>query len=171
MAMKMKQKLTALLFLLLLPLLGGCENEDNVIEIFTGKTWKLNIISLDGHADWFDFWNGDVQARQKSLNLRGQNNSATFTITFNGSETGEITGGDFTAQAVNCTYTGVWSADGSSHTLTLSNIRFSGNDTDVLARAFDTGLKNAIRYSGDSQNLYIYYEDGQTTKRMAFQPQ
>lgn len=33
------------------------------------------------------------------------------------------------------------------------------------------GLRNAYRYSGDSQNLYIYYKEGQTVKFMAFRPQ
>ena len=169
--MKLYKKLTYLL-LALLPLLGGCDNGDDVIEVFTGKTWKLNVISLDGQGDWFDFWNGDSQARQASMNLRGSNSSATFTITFNGSDTGEVTGGDFRAQGVNRSFSGTWSADGSSHTLSLTNVNGTGNsETDVLARAFETGLRNTVRYSGDSQNLYIYYEDGETTKRMAFQPQ
>ena len=50
----------------------------------------------------------------------------------------------------------------------MHNLRTSGNDSDILAQAFLTGLQNAVRYSGDSQYLYIYYEDGQTTKCMAF---
>lgn len=170
--MRMKKRLTYLLMLLLLPLLGGCSEEDDVLEIFTGKTWKLNIISLDGQNDWFDFWNGNSEARKTSMNLRGENSSVTFTITFNGDEVEGMAEGDFTAQAVNRSYTGHWSANGNSRELKLTGIQSSGkNDTDVLARAFETGLKNAVRYSGDSQYLYIYYEDGQTTKRMSFQPQ
>ena len=170
--MRLNKTLTYLLLLLLLPLLGGCDTEDNVAEIFTGKTWKLNIISLDGQGEWFDFWNGNAEARRTSMNLRGKNDSPTFTITFNGSEIEGVVNGDFTAQAVNRSFTGYWTANGSSRELSLTNIRNTGNDTDVLARAFETGLRNAVRYSGDSQNLYIYYyEDGQTTKRMSFQPQ
>ena len=163
--MKMKKRLTYLLLLLLLPLVGGCDNEDNVLEIFTGKTWKLTYIALEGQHQMFDFWNNDTNAAQRSMQLLEQD--ATFTVEFNGGETAEYVGGDFEALAVNRSATGTWAANGATRELSLHDIRTSGSDTDVLARAFLTGLTNAIRYSGDSQNLYIYYEDGQTTKYMA----
>lgn len=164
--MKMKKKLTYLLLLLLLPLLGGCDTEDNVLEIFTGKTWKLTYIALEGQHQMFDFWNEDTDAARHSLQLLEQ--GSTFIIEFNGSETADYVGGDFEAQAVNRSITGNWAANGASRELSLNNLRTSGNDSDILAQAFLTGLQNAVRYSGDSQYLYIYYEDGQTTKCMAF---
>lgn len=164
--MKMKKKLTYLLLLLLLPLLGGCDTEDNVLEIFTGKTWKLTYIALEGQHQMFDFWNENTDAAQRSLQLLEQ--GSTFIIEFNGSETADYVGGDFEAQAVNRSITGNWAANGASRELSLNNLRTSGNDSDILAQAFLTGLQNAVRYSGDSQYLYIYYEDGQTTKCMAF---
>ena len=164
--MKMKKKLTYLLLLLLLPLLGGCDTEDNVLEIFTGKTWKLTYIALEGQHQMFDFWNEDTDAARRSLQLLEQ--GSTFIIEFNGSETADYVGGDFEAQAVNRSITGNWTANGASRELSLNNLRTSGNDSDILAQAFLTGLQNAVRYSGDSQYLYIYYEDGQTTKCMAF---
>lgn len=162
----MKKKLTYLLLLLLLPLLGGCDTEDNVLEIFTGKTWKLTYIALEGQHQMFDFWNENTDAAQRSLQLLEQ--GSTFIIEFNGSETADYVGGDFEAQAVNRSITGNWAANGASRELSLNNLRTSGNDSDILAQAFLTGLQNAVRYSGDSQYLYIYYEDGQTTKCMAF---
>ena len=164
--MKMKKKLTYLLLLLLLPLLGGCDTEDNVLEIFTGKTWKLTYIALEGQHQMFDFWNEDTDAARRSLQLLEQ--GSTFIIEFNGSETADYVGGDFEAQAVNRSITGNWAANGASRELSLNNLHTSGNDSDILAQAFLTGLQNAVRYSGDSQYLYIYYEDGQTTKCMAF---
>lgn len=164
--MKMKKKLTYLLLLLLLPSLGGCDTEDNVLEIFTGKTWKLTYIALEGQHQMFDFWNEDTDAARRSLQLLEQ--GSTFIIEFNGSETADYVGGDFEAQAVNRSITGNWAANGASRELSLNNLRTSGNDSDILAQAFLTGLQNAVRYSGDSQYLYIYYEDGQTTKCMAF---
>lgn len=164
--MKMNTKLAFLLMLILLPLLGGCDEEDDVMEIFTGKTWKLTYIALEGQHQMFNFWNNDTNAAKRSMQLLEQESS--FTVEFNGSELTEYVGGDFEALAVNCSLRGNWAANGASRELRLIDIRTSGNDTDVLARAFRTGLTNAIRYSGDSQNLYIYYEDGQTTKYMAF---
>lgn len=162
----MKKILTLLLCVALLPLLAGCNESDDVAEIFTGKTWKLTYIALDGQHQWFDFWDGNEDANQRSL--KELEKGATFTVTFHGSDTEEIVGGEFEAQAINCHLTGYWNADGHSRDLHLTNVRTTGSDSDVLARAFATGLRNAIRYSGDSQNLYIYYEDGQTTKYMAF---
>ena len=162
----MKKILTLLLCAALLPLLAGCDESDDVAEIFTGKTWKLTYIALDGQHQWFDFWNGDEAANQRSL--QELEKGATFTVTFQGSDTEEVVGGEFNAQAINRQITGYWNADGSSRELRTTDIRATGSDSDVLARAFETGLRNATRYSGDSQNLYIYYEDGQTTNCMAF---
>ena len=164
--MRLNKTLRYLLLLLLLPLLGGCDTEDNVLEIFTGKTWKLTYIALEGQHQMFDFWNEDTDAARRSLQLLEQ--GSTFIIEFNGSETADYVGGDFEAQAVNRSITGNWAANGASRELSLNNLRTSGNDSDILAQAFLTGLQNAVRYSGDSQYLYIYYEDGQTTKCMAF---
>ena len=164
--MRLNKTLRYLLLLLLLPLLGGCDTEDNVLEIFTGKTWKLTYIALEGQHQMFDFWNENTDAARRSLQLLEQ--GSTFIIEFNGSETADYVGGDFEAQAVNRSITGNWAANGASRELSLNNLRTSGNDSDILAQAFLTGLQNAVRYSGDSQYLYIYYEDGQTTKCMAF---
>lgn len=164
--MKQNKTLTYLMFLVMLLLLGSCDTEDNVLEIFTGKTWKLTYIALEGQHQMFDFWNEDTDAARRSLQLLEQ--GSTFIIEFNGSETADYVGGDFEAQAVNRSITGNWAANGASRELSLNNLRTSGNDSDILAQAFLTGLQNAVRYSGDSQYLYIYYEDGQTTKCMAF---
>ena len=162
----MKKILTLLLCAVLLPLLAGCDGSDDVAEIFTGKTWKLTYIALEGQHQWVDFWDGNEAARQRSM--KELEKSATFTVTFQGSEAEGVVGGEFEAQAINGRTTGYWSADGGSRKLSTTNIRTTGSDTDALARAFTAGLRNARRYSGDSQNLYIYYEDGQTTKCMAF---
>ena len=43
--------------------------------------------------------------------------------------------------------------------MTTSDVRVSYAESDPLAIAFVRGLQNAIRYGGDSKNLYIYYKD------------
>ena len=151
----------------------------------------LSLVDECASRDQYSLRRDVLQARKDSLKLQGYiwsgfaaqirsvqeyydrsmqllEQDATFTVEFNGGETAEYVGGDFEALAVNRSATGTWAANGATRELSLHDIRTSGNDTDVLARAFLTGLTNAIRYSGDSQNLYIYYEDGQTTKYMAF---
>ena len=45
--------------LLLLPLFSGCNDSDDVAAIFTGKTWKLNYITVDGGHEMFGFWENE----------------------------------------------------------------------------------------------------------------
>lgn len=157
------------LLLLLLPLtLGGCSDDDDVLEIFTGKTWKLSYISAEGNHKWIDLWGNNDAAYQNSMKLLEA--EGTFTLGFAGSEAVEGTsGGTLNGQGVNLKFTGTWRADGDSRKLILS-LQTSGNDSDVLVKAFLSGLQNAFRYEGDSQNLFIYYKEGQVTRFMGFKP-
>lgn len=58
-----------LLMFSLLPLLSGCDNEDDVIGIFTGKTWKLSrLTNKDSNAQFYpNLWNNDNKAMEESL--------------------------------------------------------------------------------------------------------
>ena len=53
-----------LLWMLLCPLLAGCTNDDDVIAIFTGKSWKLTYIAAEGTNKQYDFWGGNETAFQ-----------------------------------------------------------------------------------------------------------
>lgn len=55
--------------LLLLPLFSGCNDSDDVAAIFTGKTWKLNYITVDGGHEMFGFWENEEQEKQVSKSL------------------------------------------------------------------------------------------------------
>ena len=157
--MKMKKKLTYLLLLLLLPLLGGCDTEDNVLEIFTGKTWKLTYIALEGQHQMFDFWNENTDAAQRSLQLLEQ--GSTFIIEFNGSETADYVGGDFEAQAVNRSITGNWAANGASRELSLNNLRTSGSAYPfILYILFVTVYLGAQMFQGFSWLDIGFYMSG-----------
>ena len=83
----------------------------------------------------------------------------TFTVSFEGSEINATTGGTFNATAITATINGQWNANGESKKMTTSDVRVSYAESDPLAIAFVRGLQNAIRYGGDSKNLYIYYKD------------
>lgn len=157
------------LLLLLLPFtLGGCSDDDDVLEIFTGKTWKLSYISAEGNHKWIDLWGSNDDAYQNSMKLLEA--EGTFTLGFAGSETLESgAGGTLTGQGVNVKINGTWQADGESRKLTLT-LQTSGSDSDVLGKAYLSGLKNAFRYEGDSKNLFIYYKEGQVTRFMGFKP-
>lgn len=158
----------------LLPVLGGCNEEDDIVEIFTGKTWKLSYIGAEGTHVQYNFWgekgmNSDNPAFTKSMGLLKE--EGNFTLTFRGSELiGDTPGGSFQGKVTNGSISGTWKANGKDQSL---NIYITGNvpaEKDVLAKNFLTGLTNAFRYEGDSQSLLIYYHDGNSVKFMGFKP-
>lgn len=167
--------LQLLAFIFITTSLGGCNNEDDVIDIFTGKTWKLTFIaaaddSNKGDDKQFDFWGGNQTLRANSMKARAQ--SGNFILEFVGIELTNINGGggEFEGHGVLANVSGSWTANGKSNDLVLGSLKFTRNETDVLAKAFVTGLKNAFRYEGDNQNLYIYYTENGNVKFMAFRP-
>lgn len=158
-----------LLLLAILPLAVGCNDEDDLQEIFTGKTWKLTFISRDDQNTQYDFWNGNETTRQKSMELLGRGD--TYTLFFEMGAINQSTGGSFSGKAVSATVSGNWSADGKDNSFSFGQLRVSGTESDVLSQAFITALNTAYRYAGDTNNLYIYYKDGANTMRMAFHRQ
>lgn len=160
--------LRLLLMAVTVTVFAGCNNEDDVIDIFTGKTWKMTFIAAEGSNKQFDFWGGNETQRENSMKALAQ--SGNFTLEFVGSDLGSTTGGEFDGHGIQANVSGGWTANGKSNDLVLSNFKASRNETDALGKAFATGLQNAFRYEGDNQNLYIYYTENGNVKFMAFRP-
>ena len=162
-----------LLVFSLLPLLSGCNNEDDVIEILTGKTWKLSRLTNKGSNAQFypDLWNNDNKAMEESLKKLYEQKS-TFTLNFEGTELdGELMGTTVTGQGISSSVSGTWKADGDSGDLSI-NVKVSGSgESDALGKAFITGLQNVYKYEGDANSLTLYFKDGPTTRVMGFTPQ
>lgn len=161
-----------LLVLSLLPLLSGCNNEDDLMEIFTGKTWKLSrLTNKDSNKQFYPgLWNNDNDAMEESLK-KLYNQSNTFTVTFEGTELdGELIGSTVTGQGVSTQISGTWEADGKDHSFSVK-IKVNGTESDALAKAFIAGLQNVYKYEGDANSLTLYFKDGQTTRVMGFTPQ
>ena len=159
-----------LLIIVMLPIFSSCNNEDDVIEIFVGKTWKLTFIAAEGTQKQFNFWGEKGMAANNPAYVNSMNALAqegNFILNFEGSDVNGLPGGAFNGKVTSTSVGGTWSASGKNQNLTI-NVTGSSSDKDVLGQAFITGLLNAIRYEGDSKNLYIYYKEGQTTKFMAF---
>lgn len=157
-----------LLMLAMLPALSGCDTEDDLIEIFTGKTWKMSRLTMKGSNARFlpNLWDSQ-DSMDKSL--RHLEDSGKFTLDFEGSEVdGQLLGTRFTAYGVNATLTGTWNADGDSHSLTFNVEKSSGSESDPLAKAFINGLKNVYKYEGDASSLTLYFKDGDVTKVIGF---
>ena len=127
--------------LLLLPLFSGCNDSDDVAAIFTGKTWKLNYITVDGGHEMFE---GTTEDDLIKGNIRG-------------------------SVITSYTLAGTWSANGKDNKF-KANITEGKDGGDKLAKNFLEGLKNATSYEGDSKNLYLLYKPtgSQQTFRMVF---
>ena len=148
-----------LLMFSLLPLLSGCDNEDDVIGIFTGKTWKLSRLTNKGSNAQFypNLWNNNEEEMKKSLD-KLYNQKSTFTLNFEGTELdGELMGTTVNGQGINSSVNGV-KVTGAA-------------ESDALAKAFISGLQNVYKYEGDANSLTLYFKDGPTTRVMGFTPQ
>jgi hypothetical protein len=82
---------------------------------------------------------------------------------FSGMEIDGKVNGQYTGRATNITISGNWYADGKSKTFQTSK-QNTENDSDVLGRAFANAIRNAESYSGDYNNLTIYFKEGQVKK-------
>ncbi|MDR1004254.1 MAG: DUF4847 domain-containing protein [Prevotellaceae bacterium] len=159
-----------LLYVALLVTMGGCSPSDDVIDIFTGKRWKMTFIALEGNYKQYDFWNRDDDARTASMKLLASDN--TFVLTFEGASLNGVVNGGIGGKGVLATLgaDSHWSVTEGSRAITLS-VSFTGSETDALAKAFVNGLQHCFRYEGDNDNLYLYYHSGQNVMFMAFKPQ
>lgn len=160
----MKTYIQLLLVALFVPVLSACEQEDDVIDIFTGKTWYMTYIAVEGQNKMYDFWQGDQDAREKSFKTIAGDN---YTLVFEGAEVNGTAGGTFTGKATSASVNGDWNANGDNRELKITIKSGGGTDTDkYLGKA-----KSAFKYGGDNKNLYIYYKEGQTVKFISFAPQ
>lgn len=146
--------------LLLLPVLSACDQTDDVIEIFTGKTWKLTGIFYDKGRNNLckDYWNDNQDEMDASYNL-SKKNSTYCTINFTGIANGDLGQGGYEGYATNSGIKGKWVADGKNNSFQITEQRNPDNSEDVLGKAFINGLIKAYKYEGDINNLRIYFED------------
>lgn len=161
-----------LLMLALIPVFSGCNTEDDLIRIFTGKTWKMSRITIEGKED-VPFgaiaWDSEA-AFNRSIELLGMKDN--FTVVFEGNEiNGELTGNKVTVTGVQVKKAnGTWSANGKDNTIGLS-LNISASETDPLAKEFIKGMQNVFKYEGDENQITLYYKEGQTTCLIGFAKQ
>lgn len=169
--MKRKIKYMGCLLLLLttLTIFSSCNNEDDVLEILTGKTWRMSRLTTDGSSNKFgNFWDSE-DAYNTSFEYYNAS-SSFYTITFDGAEIdGEVVGNQVSIRGIDSSASGTWSANGSSNAMSLS-LTVSGTESDVLASIFMNGIQNIYKYSGDINNLNLYFKDEGTTYVIGFTP-
>lgn len=148
----------------LLPLLMACSNSDDVTDIFVAKTWRLNMITSGGkNQTWYNFTDVTEENFQAYAD-----HTKEFTMTFSGIETDNIISGTFSGSG-SLAAGGKWSANGKNGTFTTSEVYGDASDaTDVIAQKILYGLQHAKSYSGDVNNLYIYFDYNGETLQMSF---
>lgn len=151
----MKNKGLLLLLVLLLPLLSGCNDTDDVQKIFTGKTWKLNYITSKNKHEMFNFWENDEAGRKKSMDeLR---KSSTYRVNFIGATVDDVINGSISGTVITNSLSGTWSANARNQDFNATVN--GGGESDILAKRFIEILNQATSYSGDENNLYLNYEN------------
>lgn len=154
--------------LLLLPLFAGCNDTDDVAAIFTGKTWKLNYITVDGGHEMFAFWENE---QEKKKILEELNKPGTYRLVFDGIAEDDVINGNMNGSVTTTSsLKGTWNANGKNNNFHASFTTTGNYGNDKLAKNFLEGLKTATSYEGDNNNLYLLYKpaSGNQTFRMVF---
>lgn len=136
-------KLKHVLYLMLtLPLLWGCNNEDNVDEIFVSGTW--NVGNFYNGGDWDKLNDGARPAYTKEDDLKALN---YLTVTFleDGTLQGRMNNGTFTAN---------WKANGEDRTISITQLRTTATPSGKSKQLVEA-LENAAYYKGDSKVLKL----------------
>ena len=140
----MRMNIKYILMLIILPFaLCGCNQEDDVFEIFSSGIWRVNNYYTDCNWNNLAYKSGNpvftTENDLKVVNL--------FTVVFeeDGSMKGEIEGGTFTAR---------WSANPEDRSFSITNINatisLSGKNAEFITR-----LKNVKFYQGDSKIMQL----------------
>lgn len=130
--------------------LCGCNQEDDVFEIFSSGTWRVNNYYTDCNWNNLAYKPGNpVFTTENDLKVV---NSFTVVFEEDGSMKGEIEGGTFTAR---------WNANAKDRSFSITNITvtisLSGKNAEFITR-----LKNVKFYQGDSNTMQLAPQDKTT---------
>lgn len=146
--------------ILMLPILSACDQTDDVIEIFLGKTWKLTFIG-DSKGDCMrDYFNDKAQWDAAMEQMKADGN---FTIGFSGAEIDGTVIGEYTGRTT-LQFSGRWEANGKNNSFKTTPVSSGASET-KLGEIFIDALKNAYKYEGDTNgNLRIYFKEKNVNK-------
>ena len=136
-------KLKHVLYLIgMLPLLWGCNNEDNVDEIFVSGTW--NVGNFYNGGDWDKLNDGARPAYTKEDDLKALN---YLSVTFmeDGTLQGRMNNGTLTAH---------WKANGEDRTISITQLKTTATPSGKSKQLVEA-LENAAYYKGDSKVLKL----------------
>jgi hypothetical protein len=153
-------------FALFFSFVVGCSQTDDLKGIFMGKTWKLTEIRYDNGDLCTDYWvtaSGGFDQEAFDISYKQKAVRECFTLILSGVESGKKVSGQYVGKATNAALLGIWSANSESKAFQTFD-RSVETDKDVLGKAFAHAIKNAEFYSGDYNNLTIYFKEGQRKK-------
>ena len=140
-------KLKHVLYLILtLPLLWGCNNEDNVDEIFVSGIWNVGNFYNGGDCNKLN--DGARPAYTKEDDLKALN---FLSVTFmeDGTLQGRMNNGTLTAN---------WKANGEDRTISITQLKTTATPSGKSKQLVEA-LKNAAYYKGDSKVLKLAPQD------------
>lgn len=144
------KKAIKFIFLTLPFIICGCNQEDDVFEIFSSGTWVVNNYYTGGN------WNNIATKPGNPVFTNAEDlktiNSYTAIFEENGTMKGEISGGSYTAK---------WNADPKDRSFSITeisaNINLSGKNAEFITR-----LKNVKYYQGDNKTMQLAPQDKTT---------
>lgn len=139
-------RLKKILYILcLLPFLWGCNDEDDINEIFVSGTW--NVVNYFTKADWNKRNGEPVYKQNTSEGIEALRVISSFTLTFNED-------GTYKGSMQNATFEGTWSAEGKDRTIHLT-VKGNPNTSSRFNKEFIETLKEVVYYKGDSKYLML----------------
>lgn len=144
--MKAINKISYILFILPF-LLCGCNQEDDIYEIFTTDTWHWNASYTT--TNWEDDNNAKLHidlTNEKVYDINMDPN--IYIIKFEED-------GTFAAKGSNISFTGMWSADPKDHSFGISSVKLQGNPSG-LDKMFYDEIRTAEFYRGSSILLKLF---------------
>lgn len=144
--MMIKTKILYILFVLPL-LLCGCNQEDDILEIFTSDTWHWN--ASYSTTNWKDDNNAKLHINLDYEKVSDINrNPNMYIIKFEED-------GSFKAKGNSIEFTGLWSANPEDHSISITNVKLHGN-ANGLDKMFYDEIRNSSFYRGDNLVLKLF---------------
>ena len=138
--MKLKFIRQIVLSILVCSVVAACSSDDDIDEIFIGKTWYMSGGKLNG-----------VNFSQDDLSSLYVNKDSYWIAFTNSTFNGRLSAGT--------SFSGTWTADGKHRTLKLNITSAENCDAIVLDRNIFQILKNVNRYKGDANIIEIFSDD------------
>lgn len=132
--MKVIKTLLALTVMLLAP--TACNNEDDIDEIFVGKTWYMTGIVING-----------TTSSEETKNFYKDTNANCYYITFSSSTfQGKLSSG--------VAFSGTWQANGKNQTITF-NLKEKPSPDALFDKQLINILSNVHSYSSGAEFMHL----------------